>query len=146
MRRIVTVLVVSLLLAGCGPKRPSGTVSGTITYKSKPVNGATLHFYPSSGSAPEAAVIPVSQEGTFSVAGVPPGEYKVVVESSAGAAPPAGSKNLSPEMKAKMQERAGEMREAPTIPIPKNYQDAKTSTLTCSVTQGQQGLTLELTD
>jgi hypothetical protein len=147
MRRIATVLVVSLLLAGCAPKRPSATVSGTITYNGKPVNGAMLHFYPKEGNAPEAAMIPVDQDGKFQVGGVPPGDYKVVVEPSAGTSGPStGGKPLSPEMKAKMQERAGEMKEPPTIRIPKKYLDRQTTTLSATVGQGQQELTLQLVD
>jgi hypothetical protein len=144
MRRIVTVLVASLLLAGCGTKRPSATVSGTITYKGKPVNGAVLHLYPAAGNAPEAAMLPVSQEGTFQVSDVPPGEYKVVVQPSAATSSPS-TKGLSPEM-AKMKGRLEELKEPATIQFPKKYQDRQTSTLTCTVGKGTQALTLELKD
>ncbi|HZY84005.1 MAG TPA: carboxypeptidase-like regulatory domain-containing protein [Gemmataceae bacterium] len=146
MRRTLTVLVVALLLVGCGPKRaPSGTVSGTVTYKGRPVNGAVLHFYPAKGGATETVMIPVNQEGAFDASGVPPGDYKVVVQPSAGTSGPS-TKGMS---KAKLDEMKGkldEMKTPATIPIPKKVQDVGSTNLTCSVTTGKQDVTLEVKD
>src|SRR5215469_9606821 len=80
MRRILVVSLAILPLMGCGPKRnQGGVVSGKITYKGTPVNGATLRLTPIPGPG-EEVTIPVSQEGTFHTANIPPGEYKIVVE------------------------------------------------------------------
>jgi hypothetical protein len=146
MWRALPILVAAVLLAGCGPKRAAtGTVSGTITYKGKPVNGAVLHFYPAKGGAAETVMIPVNQEGAFDASGVPPGDYKVVVQPSKGTSGPS-TKGMS---KAKLDEMKGkldEMKTPATIPIPKKVQDVGSTNLTCSVTTGKQEVTLEVMD
>src|SRR5581483_8204490 len=63
MRRIITVAVVSLLLVSCGGHSRTGAVSGKLTYKGQPLNGAALFLHPAGGG--EAFLIPVTQEGTF---------------------------------------------------------------------------------
>jgi hypothetical protein len=143
MRRIVTVWLVALLLAGCGPKREaSGTVSGTITYQGKPVNGAALLLYgPTSHSAD--FTIPVDQEGKFSSTDVPPGDYKVVVQPSAGSSGPS-TRGMTPAQMAEMKGRLDEMKTPPTIKVPSKYLDPKTSDLQMKVTGGKQEVTLEL--
>ncbi len=84
MRRTVFVSIGLLLLAGCGPAGSGrGVVKGTITYKGQPVNGALLKLYPTSGGDIYTA-IPVGQDGAFSTADVPPGDYKIVVEGATG--------------------------------------------------------------
>jgi hypothetical protein len=146
MRRIVPVLIVALLLAGCGPKRGSkAVVSGTVTYKGRPVNGAALLLYPASAGKAETVTIPVSQEGTFHTADVPPGDYKIVVQPSAGTSGPS-TRGMSEAKKAEMKAKLDEMKTPATIPIPKKYQDRLSSDLKCTVATGEQTLTLELKD
>src|SRR5689334_10888810 len=79
MGRILLVSIMVLSLAGCGSKGGKGVLSGKVTYKGQPVNGASLVLLPASGQGAES-IIPVSQEGTFSTTGVQPGEYKVIVQ------------------------------------------------------------------
>ncbi len=84
MRRSVLVTIGLLLLTGCGPAgHGKGIVKGTITYKGQPVNGATLLLYPAAGGDIYTP-IPVGQDGAFSTADVPLGDYKVVVQGSTG--------------------------------------------------------------
>jgi hypothetical protein len=152
MRRILIVAIVFLPLLGCGPKRSQGgTVSGTITYKGQPVNGAMLRLYPVSGEG-EVVQIPVTQEGTFKGNDIPSGEYKIVVEASQ--IPPEMMreveipKGMDPakaeEMKQKFQQAH---KEAPTIAFPIKYKSSSTTDLKCTITQGkQESLNLELKD
>ena len=85
MRRIVFVSIGLLLLIGCGPAgHGKGIVKGTITYKGQPVNGATLQFYPASGGDIYSATLTAGQDGSFSSADVPPGDYKIVVQGATG--------------------------------------------------------------
>jgi len=152
MKRILLASLGLVLLFGCGGKRSTGgSVTGTITYKGKPVNGAMLFFHPTSGEGNDIAV-PTTQEGTFSAFDIPPGEYKIFVESSR--IPPEAlkgpeiPKGMDPakaeEMKQKFQQMRGQ--EAPTIPFPAKYKDVATTDLKCTISQGKQQLTLELKD
>lgn len=152
MRRIIVVSIGFLLLMGCGSKRGSGgTVSGTIRYNGKPVNGAMLRLYPASGEGIDYS-IPVSQDGTFRTSDVPPGEYKVVVEA---ATPPPQARHMpsmkgdnSPQAK-EMQEKLQQMQQAQdpaTIPYPNKYKKVATTDLKSTITPGEQKLDLELKD
>lgn len=153
MKRTLFVSIGLLLLMGCGSKsRTGGSVTGTITYKGKPVNGAMLRFHPTSGEGDDVP-IPVDQEGKFSGFDIPAGEYKIVVESDE--LPPDALKG--PEIpKGKDAAKEAEMKqmlektrggEVPTIPYPKKYKTVETTDLTCTITQGKETkLTLELKD
>ena len=134
-----------MLLVGCGGKSSkSGSLTGTITYKGQPVNGAALFLHPPGGG--DAILVPVSQEGTFSSADVPPGEYKVVVQGTAGAAP-ASLKGMPPDKQAEAKKKLEKMTTPATIPYPDKYKKLATSTLTVSVVAGKETpVKLELTD
>jgi hypothetical protein len=149
MYRIVAVLMASLLLVGCASKSGKpGVVAGTITYKGQAVNGAALLLYPSSGEVTNPITIPVTQEGTFSIADVPSGEYKIVVEGTAGAqqAPPIAMKNMPPEKAAEMKEKLAKMNTPATIRFPDKYKDPRKTDLKCKISESDQKLNLELTD
>jgi hypothetical protein len=145
----ILIVSIGLLLLGCGPKPGSGgTVSGTIRYNGKPVNGAMLHLHPDSESSDEVS-IPVTQEGTFRASNVPPGEYKIVVEGrQGGGMSQMPTKGMDPakaaEMKEKLQGVGGQ--EAPTISYPAKYKKIATTDLKCTIKDGDQKLPLELKD
>jgi hypothetical protein len=147
MRRIITVLIVALLLAGCGPKRKTGAVSGTLTYKEQPVNGAALFLYAAGGDQKSAITVAVTQEGTFLITDVPPGEYKVVVQGTAGAqqVSPAALKKMPPDKAAEMKEKLSKMSTPPTIPFPNKYKDLKTTDLKVTITDKDQTIDLPMT-
>ena len=148
MRRIVTVSLVALLLAGCGPKRPkTGTVSGKVSYKGQPVNGAALLLFPTAGGDTAVMTVPVSQEGEFRISDVAPGDYKVVVQGTAGAqqVDPRMLKNVPPEKQAEVKEKLSHMNTPPTIRFPDKYKDPKTTDLKVTVTDKDQTHDLELT-
>jgi hypothetical protein len=150
MRRIVTVSVVALLLVGCGPKRAkTGVVTGTVTYNSKPVNDAALMLYLAS-AGPDAApiTIPVTHEGEFRISDVPAGEYKIVVQGSAGATqvPPALFAKMPKEKQAEMKAKLDSMNTPATIPFPNKYKELRTTNLKCTINESDQKMDLPLSD
>ncbi len=118
-------------------------MTGTITYKGKPVNGGALILYEANGKG-DTISIPVSQEGTFRAGDLPLGEYKIVVQPSVGMAE--HTKGLDKGKLAQYQSKMDEMKSPPTIPIPEKYKQRTNTTLTLTVVQGEQTKNLELTD
>jgi len=144
MRRIVSVSIGLVLLVGCGSKDAKGVVSGTITYKSDPVNGATLLLYPIAADKGKEMSIPVDQGGNFKT-DVPVGEYKVVVQPSTGGAA-FNTKGMSEDQKAKMKEQIDASKIPATIHIPAKYTKKETTDLKMTVGKGSQTVPLELND
>jgi hypothetical protein len=149
---VMFVLVVPALVAvqGCGSSGPSlSKLTGTVTYKNQPAMG-TLVIIPPDG---KALSVPIGEGGAYS-AKVPPGAVKfgVHIPKLEGGAPndPA-MKNLTPEMKAKMQKAAagtgGPPLEEMTAEqrkilenlqsVPERYRNATTSMLTTTVVANQ---------
>jgi hypothetical protein len=136
MRTFLFCSLALVLVVGCGPKRdPQGTVTGKVTYKGQPVNGGTLKLYKIKGTAGDDILIPLSQEGTYSSADVPEGDYIVVVEPLPAHTPKTTGKT-----------RLSDTATTGTIPIPKKYLDRKDSSLSMTVKPGNQKIDLELTD
>jgi hypothetical protein len=147
MRRIVTVAVVALLLAGCGPKgKKTGVVTGKITYKGQPVNGALLSLYPVTGGDTSVMSVPVGQDGEFRISDVAPGEYKVVVQGSPGSQEvnPAMLRGMPPDKRAEAEAKLKAMSTPRTIDFPKKYTDLKTTDLKVTVTDKSESKDLEL--
>jgi hypothetical protein len=76
----------ALLLSGCGNNPHNRqAVSGTVTYKGRPVETGRIEFSPLQGQATgEAAEI---KDGKFAIAaknGLSPGDYKVMVNAPQG--------------------------------------------------------------
>jgi hypothetical protein len=145
MRSVLPVSIGLLLLTGCGPSVVKGVVSGTVTYKSQPVNGATLFLYPTTAGKGSEMTIPVNQEGTFRASDVPAGDYKVVVQPSAGNSGPK-TKGMTKEQLAQMKEQVESMKVPATIKIPGKYTKQETSDLKMTVGAGEQTVPLELHD
>jgi hypothetical protein len=104
-------LVVAALVAapGCGGKS-EGIVSGKVTFPTpdKPLPGGQMILHPVGGEATAAPAVPINPDGTFSVGGIPPGDYKVTFESLGVQNPMMDMPgNLTPEIKAKMNEQGG---------------------------------------
>jgi hypothetical protein len=128
MRWIIAVSIVLLLLVGCKPSGSrGGGLSGTVSYKGQPINGAALQLYDTKGGM---LIVPVTQDGTFRTTDVPPGEYKVVVQGTSGAAAASGAQ-FAPK---------------PTIGFPSKYKDKSKTDLTINVAEGEQKVNLELKD
>ena len=152
MWRILLLSLAILPLMGCGSKRGQGVVSGKITYKGNPVNGASLLLIPVAPDGKEST-IPVGQDGTFRTSGVPAGEYKVVVQPANVSSGMHSEQELArmdaskrAEAKANM-ERMGQAQGKPTIPFPDKYKTHITSDLKITVgATGAQDQNLELKD
>jgi hypothetical protein len=133
-RPAALLAILPLVLAGCSAKSgpPTGTVSGTVTYKGQAVPGGTLFFTPASGGA--ATPGPINPDGTFSFGGIPVGAMVVTVEIKQQAdyrqtTDPAVPKGPPKPLK-----------------IPDKYKDPKKSPLTWDVQKGDQTKDLALTD
>jgi hypothetical protein len=145
MRRLVIVLCFAVFLAGCGDKKTAtAVVSGTITYKGQAVNGGSLILYPATGEGPTVN-IPITQSGSFRTSDVPEGEYKVVVQPSAGFEPKL-QKGSDPSKNPEIQQKMEQLKQPATIPIPEKYKKRLDTDLKITVTKGEQTITLELKD
>ncbi len=120
-------------------------VSGTLTYKKQPLNGAALHLDPMEEGGSKVA-IPVDQHGNFRIAGVVAGNYRVKVEGSPGSKPPPSIAKMTEEQKQKMADKIKAMESPPTIPFPDRYKEFGTSGLAVTVERGSTTLNLDLTD
>jgi hypothetical protein len=145
MRQILFAVGLFVLI-GCGtPERPpSGVISGTITYKDQPVNGAKLEFYPT-GTKEPAFTLPVSQEGTFR-GDLQLGTFKVVVIGAKENEGAPSTKFMSPEEIAKNKQDLDRFKTKATIPFPKKYSSIDSTDLTCTIDKGEKEIKLELKD
>lgn len=84
-------LSMTLVLSGCGAQSdrlPVQPVSGTVTFKGKPLSNALVAFHPVDNSDPRATACRATSDanGKFTLStydandGAPAGEYKVTVE------------------------------------------------------------------
>ncbi len=84
------LVCVALLVVGCSDGHGMASVAGTVLYKDRPVEGATVIFHPQGGDAKAKPAQGKSGSGgrfttttyfgpTEQVAGAMPGEYKVTV-------------------------------------------------------------------
>jgi hypothetical protein len=142
-RKIVTLGVslalVALLCAGCAPA--TSKVSGTVTYKTKPLTAGSVTFVTDQGTVSGA----IDNNGAYTVENVPVGTAKVSVFSAGGPkmtqkfggvqkGKGGGPKDLPPEAEKAL---AGAKQGAPAVTIPEKYSDANTSDLKVEVTSGQ---------
>lgn len=131
-----TGLFALLLLSGCGPSGPERIdISGTVSYKGKPVEDGALELIPTGGGPMQ----PVSvKDGKFTATGeygVLVGDYKVVFHSYAVRA------NKNPE------QAGGDFPSMqPQIEVlPKNYSsEASTETMSLKKGMGSAEFTYDL--
>jgi len=84
-------LAALLALAGCGPSGPSTLVSGSVTYKDKPVTGEITFIGPD-GKDAKAPIL----DGKYSVANPPVGLNKIKITGMGGDLAPAGGGGKPP--------------------------------------------------
>jgi hypothetical protein len=150
MRRyLVTVgcLAAALVLTGCGGGRPgTASVTGTVTFKGKPVTAGTVLFIAADDS--QSASAELSPEGTYAMPAAPVGPVKVAVQTAtfrsrpavaAGAKPPPGVSASVPQYRP-VDNHVGTVY----VPIPPRYEKAGTSDLTLTVKKGTQTLDIAL--
>jgi hypothetical protein len=126
-----------LLLSGCGPKIPANPstqpVHGTVTYKGEPVTRGYVVFSPAPGSTTGIeAEGALREDGAYDARafvgqlGTIPGEYVVWFSPSNQAA------------------RGEEFAEP--LPIPQKYQNAATSDIKQTITDGENTIDIEIPD
>lgn len=80
-RRCVGIVVLGLLLlmvGGCGSS--TGSVSGTVTYKGEPLKAGRVTFT-SGDKTGQGFPAEIDENGKYSISKIPPGDYKVCVET-----------------------------------------------------------------
>ncbi len=141
--------VVFLVVAGCqskptDPNRPKTVpVSGVVTYKGQPVEGATVTFVSTAGK--RGAVATTDASGKFTMTtfepkdGAIPGTYQVAIQKTVvEGAPQEGATGKGGE-----EPPAGTLKDL----LPAKYKDASKSGLTAEVKEGgTKDLKFELTD
>jgi len=148
MRKIdAAIVAMVLVIVGC--TRGSGVqtvpVSGKVTYKGQPVEGATISFMPEGETRPATAI---SGPGgayrlmTLDAAGAMPGHYTVVIRKSD--IPTESTKAVSMEEALKLNSRPPPQ---PKELLPAKYADAARSPLKFEVKAGQKNTAdLQLAD
>ncbi len=156
MTRLITVLAsgLALVISGCGsqvdPNRPTVVkVSGTVTYKGQPVEGATVLFAPTVEPGFAATSI-TDRDGNYSLRtfnpndGAVPGDYKVAVSKfDMSTANP----DMEDDFAAELKNDASDVLVGPTSLLPKRYSEVATANLSAQVSEsGENQFTWALTD
>lgn len=122
-----------LLLSGCG-RGGTATVTGTVTYKDKPLPGGLISFMAEQGN--EVARGKIEKDGTYRVNKVPVGNAKIGIQVAEPPKYAAGT--VSKEQAAKMGKGSAAAKPADSVQLPKKFGDPSKSGLTYTVQPGQQ--------
>lgn len=130
-----------LALSGCGPS--VGSVSGTVTYKGKPLASGKVTFV---ASDQKVKTSPIGTDGSYSIDKVTVGPAKIAVDPPIPPAP-----MMPPGMKMDPSKMDAPAASAPPPPpksqepsFPQQYQDPEKSGLTHTVISGKQQHNIEL--
>lgn len=139
--RVVALFVLLgpvLMLAGCGGSK-TGTISGKVLYKGKPLEGGFVNFL-SDGPNQTQKGSGIQKDGSYSISNFPIGPSKITVQ---------GVKARRLLLPAQFQPEQGKAAEAAKteqaeVYVPPVYENAETTTLTHEVKAGKQERNLEL--
>jgi hypothetical protein len=135
--------------SGCGSgveRPPLGSVSGTVTYKEKPVTSGSVMFTPVGGSSGDAARIATGQlesDGTFTLTtfdtgdGAVLGQHVVTIEAR-------GSMEQLKKMNLKADGSIAYKLPKPSVP--EKYTKTDSSPLKFTVEKGKNSFKIELKD
>jgi len=146
MKTVLSVFLIAMtgLLAGCGRSGSSSSVTGSVTYKGKPVTGGTMLLHGKDKVFPAS----LGPDGNYICPSVPAGEYTVTINTEGL------KKNVVDPVIGGEEQKLFENKDLAKarasipayVPIPGKYADAKTSGLTLTVGSGSNTKDLQLTD
>jgi hypothetical protein len=152
-RRLAGLIIIVALapLAACGCGKGTGTVSGKVFYKDKPLKGGSVVFLKADGQSEWAQI---SEDGSYMFPKpIPTGTVKVGVDNTA-LRPPLARPGMTPAKPHKYSPPPGEKNpnEQPDpeemykryTPIPDKYVDPKESGKTYDVKSGAQEYDIKL--
>lgn len=133
------VLLLLLPISGCGKGRPSGTVTGTVTYKGAPLTAGKVTFY---GPKNQTATAAINEDGRYEATDVPLGLVKVAVETP----PPPPPEAVKAAKQGKRRFGVGNPITLPenTVSIPKKYNNPEISGYSLTVKEGSQPFDIDL--
>jgi hypothetical protein len=127
------VLGFSLFSLGCGPY--SGSVSGKVNYKGKPLPGGLVTIVHPDGRTKQTKIQP---DGTYSIPDAPGGDVKIAVKT----VPPIPSLPGNPFDKGQKVEAAKPAGDY--VPIPGKYANQESSGLATKISRGSNTFDIEL--
>lgn len=145
----VAALLMAVVIAGCSSGDPKLVpVTGKVTYKGEPVEGASVTFVHADGRTSPVGVTDaagVFTLGSVTGQGAAVGDYQVAISKKA--AREGAPANPKPEDMIKML-KGGKTLPEPKDVIPVKYADAKKSGLKATVTgdKAKDNFTFDLTD
>jgi hypothetical protein len=137
--RLGALLLLAAAAGGCG--KSTATLSGTVTYRGRPVTSGEVVFLAEVGTA--TAHAPIGPDGHYTVKGVPRGTVKVAVDNP----PPswyATGQRLPAALANDPEVREARAQAAHYVPTPWPYRDPNHSGLTHSVESGSQTYDIDL--
>jgi hypothetical protein len=154
-RTCLGVFVLSSLLVAAGCSR-TGSVSGKVTYKGQVLKAGMVQFFPEGKGGDFSA--PIKEDGSYSVAKLPPGMAKITVVSNTAnplaSMPPMargagakGMKQAEEQMKKSKEGGAGGNSPFATnqgAAVPAQYGDPEKSGLKLDVTGGSQSFDIKI--
>lgn len=123
---LFTALVITGV--GCGSGQSLTKVRGTVTLDGKPIEGATVGFFPTQGSSGKYAFGRTGADGSFQLTttkpddGAFPGDYVITVQYEEGyEVPPAPSLKAAKEAANKIRQQ--KIKKPPKYAVPAIYSD-----------------------
>jgi len=151
----LTLVLAAIMVGGCSPgtqRPPTYRVTGTVTMKGQPLEGATVAFVPAEGASHEAATGITDAAGKFKLStflagdGAQEGEYRIKVSKSDVKKPTKEEQDKYISMEEEQKIQFGD--EKPTPPaknkLPKKYASEATSGFTYAVKKGANTVELKL--
>ena len=126
-----------LTLSGCGGHEGLAPVSGTITYKGKPVTQGEVNFVPKKGEL-RGAHGPIDAQGRYQLGTFEPGDGAYVGTHRVSVVSIGADKRIPARMKGKMMEEDMQGTGAPLIP--RRYLSPATSDLEAEVEAGKSNV------
>jgi hypothetical protein len=125
-------LLLAAAAGGCG--KSTATLSGTVTYRGRPVTSGEVVFLAQDGTV--SAHAPIGPDGHYSVTGLWAGPARVAVDNP----PPswyATGQRLPAALANDPEVREARAQAAHYVPTPPRYRDPNQSGLTCTVEKGR---------